>query len=189
MRPRTRDAIINEAIAQATVRGLENISIGGLATALGMSKSGVFAHFRSLEALQLSVLEVAIARFIEQVVRPALEEAQPIARLNKLVAGQLDWIAGASDAPGCLFTGAMQELDDRPGLLRDRLLAAQTAWRSLLEQAAAAAMREGDLPDGDVRLLVFQITGIALAYQHAAHFMGDPDARACADAAFGRLHG
>ncbi len=187
-RPSTRDAILHEALDQAAVLGLEGISIGRLATALDMSKSGVFAHFKSLEALQLAILETAIALFTERVVQPALAEASPGARLDRLFEGQLAWMAGAAGPSGCLFTGAIQEFDDRPGPLRDRLLESQRDWRRLLATTAREAAAAGEAPkDADVRLLVFQIVGIALAYQHASRFLGDPEAQAMAQAAYRAL--
>lgn len=189
-RASTRDTILQEALDQAAVRGLEGISIGGLAGALGMSKSGVFAHFKSLEALQLAILETAIALFTQRVVGPALSEGEPGARLDRLFEGQLDWMAGAAGAPGCLFTGAIQEFDDQPGALRDRLLASQRDWSQLLATTVREAVAAGQLAkDTDVRLLVFQIVGVALAYQHASRFLGDPQARTLAEAAYRSLRG
>ena len=131
----TRDAIIGEALSQAVRIGLEGITVGGLASSMNLSKSGLFAHFKSKEALQLAVVEEAIARFGRSVVEPALKTNSPGARLDRLFLGYLDWIRGNKQADGCLFITAIQEFDDQPGAIRDRLSnrnrAGGASWRAL----------------------------------------------------------
>src|SRR3954470_4749744 len=115
----TRQAILDHAAAQASRIGLRGLSIGQLAEELALSKSGLFAHFQSKEALQVQVLEHAAANFVDRVVRPALAAPRGIPRLRALFEGWLAW--GDSQASGCIFVAAAAELDDQPGPARDRL--------------------------------------------------------------------
>jgi AcrR family transcriptional regulator len=184
----TRDAIIDEGLSQAVVFGLDGISIGGLASSLNLSKSGLFAHFKSKEALQLAVLDEAIERFARQVVAPALKAATPIQKLDRLFLGYLDWIRGDRQTGGCLFITAIQEFDERPGPVRDRLVASQMAWRETLEGAAREAIAAGELsPKPGPNVFVFELIGIALAYQHSQKLFRDRQARALAEKAFAHL--
>ncbi len=179
----TREMILAEALSQAVVVGLEGLSIGSLAEAMQMSKSGLFAHFKSKESLQLAVLEAAIALFTVRVVRPALAEDDPARRLERLFLGHLDWIEGDASVTGCLFITAIQEYDDRPGALRDRLVLAQREWRAMLETAVRGVLGEA----ADAGLVAFELTGVAFAFQHALKLLGDAQARSRAEAAFRRL--
>ena len=184
----TRDAIIGEALSQAVRIGLEGITVGGLASSMNLSKSGLFAHFKSKEALQLAVVEEAIARFGRSVVEPALKTNSPGARLDRLFLGYLDWIRGNKQADGCLFITAIQEFDDQPGAIRDRLVESQQGWRRQLASTARETIKAGEMPaKDDVDLFVFELVGIALAYQHACKLFQDRRARATVEKAFARL--
>src|SRR5687767_2055842 len=114
----TREAIIDEALAQATRLGFEGLSLAPLAGSLGLSKSGLFAHFKSKEVLELAVLEEAIARFRRQVIEPSLSAPRE-ERLSTIFERYLDWLAGKGKKAGCLFVTLVQEYDDRPGPIRD----------------------------------------------------------------------
>ena len=184
----TRETIIDEALSQAVVIGLEGISVGRLADSLKLSKSGLFAHFRSKEALQLAVVEAAIEQFAEAVVAPALAAGSPGRKLDRLFLGYLDWIKGGPRRAGCLFITAVQEYDDRPGAIHDLLVASQREWREGLKRTAREAVKAGELgPKADMELFVFQLIGIALAYQHACKLFRDRRARAMAERAYAQL--
>ena len=184
----TRAAVIDEALRQAISRGLEGISLNGVASVLGLSKSGLFAHFVSKEALQLAVLDTAIDRFARSVVLPAAGDGRALDRLERLFVGLVDWLRGDTDTPGCLFSSMVQEYDDRPGPIRDRLVAAQAEWRSLLASVVAAAVGEGDLPKGtDPAQIAFEIVGIGSAFHQTYRLFHDPSAYARALTAFRRL--
>ena len=122
---RTRAAILDHALAAASERGLEGLSIGGLAKEAGLSKSGLFAHFSSKENLQIQVLETAVHRFVETVISPALRERRGIPRIRALFDNWLGWDRDAGLPGGCIFISTANELDDRPGPVRDRLVAYQ----------------------------------------------------------------
>ena len=123
----TRDAILERAVRLASQVGLEGLTIGRLAGALDLSKSGLFAHFASKETLQVQTLERAAERFVEVVLRPALAEPRGEPRLRALFERWLRWPQEVSQPGGCIFVQAAVELDDRPGPARDRLVALQAA--------------------------------------------------------------
>src|SRR3989442_4736901 len=120
----TRTAILDRGIELATQIGLEGLTIGRLASDLGLSKSGLFAHFRSKEALQIQVLDAAAERFVEEVVRPAVRKPRGEPRMAALFDSWLAWTRTTGPG-GCLFGAAAAELDDRPGAGRDRPVALQ----------------------------------------------------------------
>lgn len=183
----TREAVIDEALRQAVALGLEGISLGGLADSLKLSKSGLFAHFRSKEALQLAVLEEASERFRRQVVEPGLTEPRGGPRLRALFDRWLDWIEGEPCMGGCIFAVASQEYDDRPGPVRDRLVAVQNEWHELLARVATDLPREGKAPVAFGRQVAFELVGLGLSFQLHSKLMNRRDARQRAEEAFDRL--
>ncbi|HZH02659.1 MAG TPA: TetR/AcrR family transcriptional regulator [Myxococcaceae bacterium] len=184
----TRQAIVDEALRRATRVGLENVTIGVLAEALDLSKSGLFAHFKSKEALQKAVLNEAVVRFTAQVVQPALKAKAGCARLRKLMAGYFDWLEGRGDLPGCPFVTLAQEYDDRPGELRATLVTYQRDWRGLLMEMVRTAISGGELAsDTDPHQLAFELVGIALAFQHSHKLLDDRAARRRAEIAVDKL--
>ena len=184
----TREFIVDEALSQAIKLGLEGLTLGVLADTLGLSKSGLFAHFRSKEALQIAVLEEAIARFARKVLEPAMTEPEGKARLETLFHRYLDWIKGGKETVGCLFMTAAQEFDDRPGAVRDRLVSAQTEWRAMLAHTVSDAVAKKEFrADSDPKQIAFEIVGIALVYQQSAKLLRDHGAGARAKRAFAEL--
>ena len=183
----TRDAILDHAYAIACSAGLEGLSIGALAHAVGMSKSGVFAHFGSREDLQLAVLETAAQRFVSHVFQPALRRPRGLARLRAVIEQWFDWVRHEDDG-GCLFLAAVSEYDDRPGPQRDLLLRQDRQWRQVLAKAVSLAIEEGELrPDIDVEQLVFEIYALPLLVHHDAGLYGYEAARSRGIRAFERL--
>lgn len=139
----TRGAILGHALSLASETGLEGVSIGSLAERVGMSKSGLFAHFQSKEGLQVAILETAITHFVERVVSPALKEPRGEPRVRALLDRWLAW-SGADIMPGgCIFVSSIAELDDRPGIVRDRLAASQRDWLDTLTTAIRIGVDEG----------------------------------------------
>lgn len=183
----TREAIIEHAYGIACSAGLEGLSIGPLAQAVGMSKSGVFAHFGSREDLQLAVLDAAGERFIHHVLLPALKTPRGLARLRAIVANWFDWVRHSNDG-GCLFLAAVTEYDDRPGPQRDRLLQHETRWRAEIARAISLAVDAGELrADTDPTQLAFEIYSLALMVHHEAGLFGYDPARERGERALDRL--
>jgi AcrR family transcriptional regulator len=183
----TREAIIDRAYGIACSTGLDGLSIGPLAQAVGMSKSGVFAHFGSREGLQLAVLESAGLRFGNYVLVPALKAVRGLPRLRAIIDRWFDWVRHSNDG-GCLYLAAVSEFDDRPGAIRDSLLQHETRWRNELARAIGLAIETGELQsDTDPQQLAFEIYSLALIVHHDAGLFGYETAQARGLRAFERL--
>ncbi len=155
---RSRNAILREAAQLATVEGLNGLSIARLADAVGMSKSGLFAHFGSKQELQLATIEVASAIFSEQVLEPALVAPTGLERLRLLADGYLRYIEAANFPGGCFFASIAAEMDTHPGPVRDIAVGFMADWLALLEQTIREAQTEGDIdPEVEPAQLAFEI--------------------------------
>jgi AcrR family transcriptional regulator len=181
----TRTRILDEAVRIASRDGLEGLSIGGLATALSLSKSGLFAHFGSKEALQVAVLEHAGARFRERVLAPLEAIPRGPERLRALFQGSMDWMDAPGFAGGCPILAACFELDDREGAPRDVLVAKQQGMGALVVQLFG----EAAAPGTDLEQAAFEFRAIILAYHFASRVLRDPAARTRAWTAFEALLG
>ena len=172
----TRRTIIDQALELASTVGLEKLTIGALAGTTGMSKSGLFAHFRSKEQLQLQVLAEARQRFIEMVIAPAMQKPRGEARLRSIFESTMkQW---EEDLPGgCIFHAVSAELDDQPGPARDYLVETQRDYADTLRRAAEIAVEEGEFrKDLDLDQFVFELGSITAAYHHFGRLLGDPEA-------------
>jgi AcrR family transcriptional regulator len=160
---RSREAILHEAARLATVEGLEGLSIGHLADAVGMSKSGLYAHFGSKEELQLATIETASAVFFEQVVEPAQAAADALGRLRGLFDGFLDHVERGVYPGGCFFASVAAELDTHPGPVRDLAIGVTEEWMQLIAATVRQAQTEGGIDPGeDADQLAFEIDGYML---------------------------
>ena len=181
----TRARIVETALRAASVDGLEGISLGKVAGDIGMSKSGLFAHFDSKEALQVDVIEAAAEKFAAVVVVPALSAPRGEPRLRALFEHWLKWEQNESLPGGCVFMHATAELDDRPGPVRDALVRQQRLWLDTLAKAVRLTIDAGHFrPDVDPSLFAFQLYGIVVAYYHASRLFRDPAAKEHAERAF-----
>jgi AcrR family transcriptional regulator len=172
----TRQAIVDQALELVSTVGLDKLTIGALAGATGMSKSGLFAHFNSKEQLQLQVLAEARQRFVEIVIAPALQKPRGEARLRAIFESTLkQW---EDDLPGgCIFHAVSAELDDQPGPARDYLVETQRDYADTLRRAAEIAVEEGQFrKDLDLDQFVFELGSITAAYHHFGRLLGDPEA-------------
>lgn len=173
----TRQTILDQALADASRVGLEGLSIGALARDVGLSKSGLFAHFESKENLQRQVLERARDRFLEAVWAPALRAPRGEPRLRELFDRWLAWETASFLPGGCPFVAAASELDDCPGPLRDDLVASQREWMAGLARAASLAVEEGHFrADLDPEQFAYQLYSTILAYHYLARLLRDPRA-------------
>ncbi len=184
----TRQAILDHAVALARQIGLQGLTIGRLADDLELSKSGLFAHFRSKEALQLQVLDAAAARFVEIVVRPALTVSRGELRVRALFDRWLEWEGPAHSPGGCLFVQAAVELDDQEGPVRDRLVQLQRDWLEVISTTVRGAIREKQFAvDVDADQFAHDLHGVILGYQHASRLLRDSRAEHRARAALEAL--
>src|SRR5438067_3958925 len=155
---RSREAILHEAARLATVDGLDGLSLARLADAVGMSKSGLFAHFGSKEELQLATIEAASAIFDEQVIEPTHETEAGLPRLRAYIERFLDHVEEGVFPGGCFFVSAVSELDTHPGPVRDGAMAFSQRWLTLLAEQVRAAQAAGELdPVADPAQIAFEL--------------------------------
>ena len=182
----TRQAVLDQAVEIAGRLGVAGLTIGSLATATGLSKSGLYAHFRSKEALQLAVLGEARERFVAQVLRPALAAPRGVPRIRTLFESWLN--LSNEGAAGCLFVSASTEFDDQPGPVRDQLVRDHLDLADSLAQMYRSGAKDGQLRDDLApEQFAYDLHGLMLAHFHAQRLLHDPAADHRARYAFERL--
>jgi len=160
---RSRNAILREAAQLATVEGIAGLSIGRLAEAVGMSKSGLFAHFGSKEELQLATIETASALFSEHVIEPASDAPTGLERLRQLTEGFLRHVEDDVFLGGCFFASVAAEMDTRPGPVRDLAVRVVDEWLGRLQTAVRDAQAEDAIDCGeDAEQLAFELDAYLL---------------------------
>jgi len=158
---RRRRAILAAAADVATAEGLEGLSIGRLAREVGLSKSGVAAHFASKEDLQLHVVAAAAAGYQRHVLTPPLEAEPGLERVRAMMAGWIDYVEHVEYRGGCFFAAAGADFAARPGPVRDAIARHTAAWIRVLEREIRTATRLGELvSDTGERRLAFQLHGL-----------------------------
>lgn len=175
---KTRSQILEVALTVASREGLAGLTIGELAKSVGMSKSGLFAHFKGKDSLALSVLQAAVDRFIKTVMQPAFEMPRGEPRLDALVKNWLHFINGSVSLPGgSIIISASVELDDRPGVLRDFVQTAQRDLITNIEKAARIAVDEKHFrADLDCEQFAWSLYSFVLGYHHFSRMLNDPKA-------------
>ena len=160
----TRDAVISAAVRNASVEGLEGLTIGRLADELEMSKSGLFGLFGSKQELQLATLEAAFEQFVDEVWRPVAKQQPGRTRLLALCDSWLAYHERERMPGGCFMTTATVEFDARPGVIRDAVSDAMRRWLGVLEREIATAVDNGELPTGvEPADLAFELNALASA--------------------------
>ena len=182
---RSRAAILREAARLATVEGLDGLSLARLADAVGMSKSGLYAHFGSKEELQLATIEAAKEIFAREVVAPAREAERGLPRLEALIAAKLRYERGEIFEGGCFFETVRGEFDSRrPGPVRDLIEADLEEWDALMLRAIASAIKAGHLKaDTDAEQLLYEIEALSTTATLRHQMTGDTALFARAEAA------
>jgi AcrR family transcriptional regulator len=184
----TRAAIVDAALRMAQEGGLESLTIGTVADKAGLSKSGVFSRVGSREELQVAVLKEYERRFIEAALVPALREPRGLPRLRALVAHWADWIGTDTGRAGCLFISGAVEYDDRPGPVRDAVVAGLGELRRHLARSVRQAIDEGQLAaDTDAEQVAFELNAIVLGLHNDLRLFRDERALKRALAAVDRL--
>jgi AcrR family transcriptional regulator len=170
----SRRAILHAAANLATTRGLEGLSIGELAQHIGMSKSGLYAHFKSKEELELATIETAAEIFERDVLGPASESPAGLGRVRALGEAFFGHLERRVFPGGCFFATVSAQLASRPGRARDRVMELQTRWLVQFAEALGQAVDDGELPgDTDINQLVFEITAMMLRANFAWIVTGD----------------
>jgi len=161
---KTRQQILEVALQMATSRSLSDLTIGNLAVAVDMSKSGLFSHFKSKENLQLAVLEYAHDLFREIVTIGVFEISSPLERLTQLCDNWLNWYQ--LQAKTCIYISASVEFDDQPGAVHDKVADDLAKWLSFLITTVQAAIDEKELkPDTDAKQFVYELYSLYLGSQ------------------------
>ncbi len=170
---RTRTAVLDRALLLTTVAGLDGLSLSQVADALGVSKSGLFAHWRSKEALQLAVIEHARAQWTDRVIRPALTAPRGVRRLWAVHEARLVFYESEVLPGGCFFANANFEFNARPGAVRDALAVQLTDWMAFLTGLAADAVELGDLrPAADPGRLAYETESLGVCAVMQAPVLG-----------------
>jgi len=173
-RERTRQAILDTAAALASQHGLDSLSIGRLAAATGMSKSGLFAHFGSKEELQLATVDHAADIFVREVIEPARSAPRGVARIWALLDGFLEYVERGVFAGGCFFATTSAEFKSRPGSIRDRIAKQIASWNSYLEHAVEQAQQLGEIdPAADAHRIAFELNAFVKTAEAEHEFFGD----------------
>lgn len=186
----TQDRILERAVHIASVEGLASMSLATLAKATSMSKSGLFAHFRSKEALQIAIIDEAERIFRRLVIEPARDQSG-VERLATLVRCYAEYCANGPFDGGCFFAAAVHEFDGRPGPVRERLVAFADAWCTELRASARDAQQRGELASGiDPASVAFEVLGLGLGGNYYSQLLiGRPAASRLASEAAARLIG
>ena len=172
---RTRNSILEAAAALATEEGLDPLSIGRLAEATGMSKSGLFAHFGSKEELQLATVDHAAALFVAEVIDPARSAPKGVARIWSLCDHMIGYSERQVFPGGCFFAATSFEFNNRPGPVRDRIETMIRSWLSYLEHAVEQAQEAGELdPNVSAHEISFQLDAFAQASNAQYQLFRDP---------------
>jgi AcrR family transcriptional regulator len=184
----TQAAIVDAALTMAQEGGLESLTIGTVAERVHLSKSGVFSRIGSREALQVAALKAYERRFIEAVMVPALREPRGFPRLRAVLRRWTEWVQSGLGGRGCLFISGAIEYDDRPGPVRDVLLAGLAELRRQLARTVKQAIEAGQLrADADPDQIAFELNAVVLGLHNETRLFRDARAMARAAAAFERV--
>jgi AcrR family transcriptional regulator len=171
---KTKFQILDTALSLSRSIGLEALSIGELAKLVGMSKSGLFAHFRSKETLQSMIIDHAARQFVEQVIKPAIKEKRGVERLSTLMRQWAIWTC-APEHGSCPLISAAIEFDDRPGKVKERISTHLKQLNSSLVKACKLAVEEGQLSnDTDVEQMAQEIFSFMLGLHLYRKTLSDP---------------
>jgi len=171
---RTKNSILERAVDLASLEGLEGLTIGRLADELGMSKSGLFAHFGSKEELQIAAIEAAARRFIDEIFTPAIGEPRGYPRLMAICRSWLSYLRRGVFPGGCFFAAASFEFDGRPGPVRDTVRRLMDDWIGALEKAVRMAIEEGHLDaDVDPAQLAFELNSLFFGANFSFYLRND----------------
>jgi AcrR family transcriptional regulator len=181
----TRDHILAVGLNLLSTSGFAGVTIGPLASQVGMSKSGLFAHFKSKEDIDIALLEQMVEVAHKNVVVPAMRAQQGLSRLTALIDNWFGWSTKAGLLGGCPAAAGMFELDDVEGPVREKLLELEKQWNEILKQFIVASIAAGDLrKDLDIDQFIWELMGFYLNHHASRRFMRNRDANMRAKKAF-----
>src|SRR5258708_23931599 len=181
----TRDRILDAGLDLLSASGFAGVTIGILANHVGMSKSGLFAHFKSKEDIDIALLELMVDVAHKHVVVPAMRAQEGLSRLTALAENWFGWSTKAGLVGGCPAAAGMFELDDVEGPVRDKLLELEKQLDKMLKQFVVSLVATGDLrEDLDVDQFIWELIGIYLYHHASRRFMRNRDANMRAKKAF-----
>jgi len=181
----TRDRILDAGLGLLSASGFAGVTIGVLANHVGMSKSGLFAHFKSKEDIDIALLERMVDVAHKHVVVPAMRAQEGLSRLTALVENWFGWSTKAGLVGGCPAAAGMFELDDVEGRVREKLLELEKQWNEMLKQFIAESIATGDLrQDLDIDQFIWELMGFYLNHHASRRFMRNRDANMRARKAF-----
>ena len=186
----TKERILAEGVDLLSRDGFAGVTLGVLSQKTGMSKSGLFAHFKSKDEVQFELLEETTRIGFLGFVQPAMKNAPGLARLRAIVQGWLGWTEKAGLAGGCPVAAGMFEFDDVPesDLIRKRIFSMEERWRGQLAQLVKEVIASGEFRrDLDVDQFVWELCGIYLSHHVSHRFIHDPLALERAGRAFESL--
>ena len=184
----TRERILDHGLALMSRSGLGGVTLGVLADQVGMSKSGLFAHFKSKDEVQIGLLEYSTQYGRPYIIEPALKEAEGLPRLRALVRNWLGWAPRSGLPGGCPVAAGMFEFDDIESPVRDKIAELEAAWRAILCGVTGRAVELGHLRDDlDIKQFVWEVGGIYLAHHVSQRFLRSPDSDQRALKAFDAL--
>jgi len=182
----TKVSILSAGLQMASQFGLGDVTIGGLAKEMNMSKSGLFGHFQSKENLQIQILEHAMVQFKETVLLSGLKVEAGIPRIKAVVEKWISWGNGLGG--GCIFVNSSNEFSERPGPVRDALVASQELWLNSLARLAKSAIKAGDFrPDIDQEQFAFELYSLLLGFHHYLRLLRAKDCQVKEEKALEKL--
>ena len=187
----THTQILDTAMRVASIEGLGSLTIGRLARELGISKSGVFAHFRSKQRLQEETLRAAEEVFQREVLRPGLDAPEGLARLESLCGAYLSYVERGVFPGGCFLAQMLAEFDAQTGPIHDDVASGHQTWLGLMEEQIIAAQQFNELDAGlEPQQLAFELCAPLELANYLATLYRDPSitsrGRAAVQAAIAR---
>ncbi len=184
----TKQSILDRAVSLAGLVGLDGLTIGKLADDLKLSRSGLFAHFKSKETLQKEVLANAALHFTDGVIRPALQAPRGLPRVQSLFDMWLSWLKAGGSAGGCIFIATAVELDDRPGAVRDALVEIQREWFRTRVRVVQTGIEQGHFKKNlDCEQFAHDMNSLMLGFHYSSRLLNDPKSEERARRAFRQL--
>lgn len=184
----TRERILENGLEIMSKYGLGGVTLGVLADKVGMSKSGLFAHFKSKDEVQIELLEYATRYGYPHIIEPAMKEADGLPRLRVLAYNWFGWAPRSGLPGGCPIAAGMFEYDDIDSPVRDKIASLEAAWRDFLRKLTLRAVELGHLKaELDIDQFVWELCGIYLAHHTSQRFLRSSESDRRATVAFDAL--